>query len=100
MPPGRHVRIDGRRASGDGLARRRRRRPARAGEVCGSDCRATEGVDPVPAAAGLAELLVVGPAADADDSVELAAAAANARLVLGRRPSEVVEALNKQLRTA
>ncbi len=62
-----------------------------------SDCRATDGVDPVPAATGLTELLVVAPASDADDAIELAAAA-NARLALVSRPSDVVEALNEQLR--
>ena len=62
-----------------------------------SDCRATDGVDPVPAA-GLAELLVVAPEGDADDANALAAAA-DARLALVSRPSDVVEAVNEQLRT-
>ena len=74
-----------------------RSRASRRVVVLLSDCRATDGVDPVPAAAGLTELLVVAPAADADDAVELAAAA-NARLALVSRPSDVVEALNERLR--
>ena len=74
-----------------------RSRASRRVVVLLSDCRATDGVDPVPAATGLTELLVVAPASDADDAIELAAAA-NARLALVSRPSDVVEALNEQLR--
>ena len=40
-----------------------RSRASRRVVVLLSDCRATDGVDPVPAAAGLAELLVVAPEA-------------------------------------
>ena len=75
-----------------------RSRASRRVVVLLSDCRATDGVDPVPAAAGLAELLVVAPEGDADDASALAAAA-DARLALVSRPSDVVEAVNEQLRT-
>ena len=75
-----------------------RSRASRRVVVLLSDCRATDGVDPVPAAAGLTELLVVAPEADADDAIELAAAA-DARLALVSRPSDVVEALSEQLRS-
>jgi Mg-chelatase subunit ChlD len=75
-----------------------RSRASRRVVVLLSDCRATDGVDPVPAAMGLTDLLVVAPAADAEDAIELAAAA-NAQLTLVGRPSDVVEALNEQLRT-
>jgi Mg-chelatase subunit ChlD len=63
---------DALRAAGEQLA------AARAGRrvvILLSDCRATDGVDPVPAASGLGELLVLAPA---DDSVEAAAFAAEA----------------------
>ena len=75
-----------------------RSRASRRVVVLLSDCRATDGVDPVPGAAGLTELLVVAPEADADDAIGLAAAA-NARLALVSRPSDVVEALSEQLRS-
>jgi Mg-chelatase subunit ChlD len=75
-----------------------RSRASRRVVVLLSDCRATDGCDPVPAAAALAELLVVAPEGGADDAGVLAAAA-NARLALVSRPSDVVEAVNEHLRT-
>lgn len=75
-----------------------RSRASRRVVVLLSDCRATDGLDPVPAAAGLEDLLVVAPAEDAEEARVLATAA-NARLAVVSRPSDVVETLSEMLRT-
>jgi Mg-chelatase subunit ChlD len=56
-------------AAGDQLARTR---AARRVVVLLSDCRATDERDPVPAASGLDELLVLAPAGDTDQAEDLA----------------------------
>jgi Mg-chelatase subunit ChlD len=49
-------------------------RAARRVVVLLSDCRATDGDDPVPAAAGIAELIIIAPRDDGSEAAELAAA--------------------------
>ncbi|MGH3411691.1 MAG: vWA domain-containing protein [Marmoricola sp.] len=57
------------RAAGEQLARARARRRV---TIVLSDCRATDDMDPLPAARALEELVVIAPAADADEARQLA----------------------------
>lgn len=57
-----------------------------------SDCRATEGDDPIAAASALDELVIVAPADDAADAIALADSVGG-RCVTIRGPSEVADAL-------
>jgi Mg-chelatase subunit ChlD len=57
-----------------------------------SDCRATNGPDPVPAASALDELVVLAPADD-DEDARLLATSVGARVVTVAGPASVAEAL-------
>ena len=61
-----------------------------------SDCRATVDGDPVAAAAGMEELVVIAPAEDSEEATAFAAKA-GARLALVNGPSEIPEAIARLL---
>ena len=63
---------DALRAANDVLATARASRRV---VVLLSDCRATDGEDPVPAAAAIPELIIIAPRGDGSEAAELAAAA-------------------------
>jgi Mg-chelatase subunit ChlD len=61
-----------------------------------SDCRATVDGDPVAAAAGLDELVVIAPEGD-DDEARAFAARTGARLTTATGPSSVADAIGRVL---
>jgi Mg-chelatase subunit ChlD len=73
-----------------------RSRAGRRVTVLLSDCRATVDGDPVAAAAGLGELVVIAPDSDADEAQAFAARAGARCLTIGG-PSEVADALTRAL---
>jgi Mg-chelatase subunit ChlD len=81
------------RVAADQLSRSRAGRKV---TVLLSDCRATVDGDPVAAAAGLSELVVVAPAEDCDEAMAFAARV-GARCLTISGPSEVAEALTRAL---
>lgn len=81
------------RAAREQLARARARRRI---TVLLSDCRVTDDVDPLPAARGLDELLVVAPASD-DDEARRFAREAGARMASLDRLAELPAVLDHLL---
>lgn len=81
------------RVASDQLARSRAGRKV---TVLLSDCRATVDGDPVAAAAGLAELVIVAPEADSDEAMVFASRT-GARFITIGGPSDVAEALTRAL---
>jgi len=84
------------RIAGDQLARSRAGRKV---TVLLSDCRATVDGDPVAAAGGLTELVVVAPEDDSDEAYAFAART-GARCLTISGPSQVAEALTRALERA
>ena len=74
----------------------RRSRAGRKVAILLSDCRATVEGDPVEAARGLDELVIVAPEGDSDEAAAFARRA-GARLTTVRGPSGIVEALSEVL---
>lgn len=81
------------RVAGEQLARSRAGRKV---TVLLSDCRSTVDGDPVAAAAGLSELVIVAPEADSDEAFAFAALV-GARCITVSGPSQVAEALTQAL---
>ena len=73
-----------------------RSRAGRKVTVLLSDCRSTVDGDPIAAAAGLDELVIVAPEGDSDEAVSFARSV-GARLVTVSGPTEVADALSRAL---